>query len=151
MERVEIEIDGPIWLKLGMSLPGISPEDALRWFVDPHLLRRWWGERHEIDLVAGGRYEIHWPSMAWSMRGAVIRSQARELVYSWCWDHEPELPARVVMVKTCDEKRGTRLSIVHGPYRPASPGLPDEDSDRASHRDGWSHFLPMLREAIAAV
>jgi uncharacterized protein YndB with AHSA1/START domain len=147
-ETVEIEIDGPIWLKLGMSLPTIAPEETLRWFIDPQRLARWWGEVHSIESVPGGRYEIQWPSMNRSMRGAIIRSQPCELVFSWGWDHEPNLPARVVMVKTCREGCGTRVSIVHGPYRPAPAELGAEEDDRAGHREGWLYFLPKLKEAI---
>lgn len=146
---VRVVMNGPAWLVLEMDLERIAPADALQWFIEPELLAQWWGEECTIEPVPGGRYEVHWPGMTWTMRGHVLLCHDNLLIYSWTWDHEPDLPARTVIVRTEPSADGTRLTISHGPYRPTSSSLTREDEDRESHRDGWLFFLPKLREAIA--
>ena len=147
---VRVITDGPTWLVLETDLERIAPSDALRWFTEPHRLAQWWGEECTIDPVPGGRYEVRWPGMNWTMRGRVLLCDDTQLVYSWTWDHEPDLPARTVMVRTEPATAGTKLTISHGPYRSASPSLTHEDEDRVSHRDGWLFFLPKLRQGVTA-
>lgn len=91
---VRVVIDGPAWLVLETDLERIAPPDALRWFIEPELLAQWWGEECTIDPVPGGHYEVRWPSMNWTMRGQVLICDDTQAVYSWSWDHEPDLPAR---------------------------------------------------------
>ncbi|MDQ3653531.1 MAG: SRPBCC domain-containing protein [Chloroflexota bacterium] len=105
--------------------------------------------RRGVDRTPGG----------WDVRGAlaidglddagVALCTPDTLAYSWSWDHEPDQPARTVIVRGEPDGGGTILTLTHGPYRPSSPALPGEDEDRAGHRDGWLHFLPKLHEAIA--
>lgn len=86
--------------------------------------------------------------MGWTMRGqtALVSDTMLDalLVYSWSWDHEPELPARAVIVRAVAEGDGARLTITLGPYRQGDT-FPREDEDRTSHREGWANFLPKLK------
>ncbi len=145
---VKVVIDGPTWLVVEMMLEGLTLADALCWFTEQDRLARWWGEECTIAPVPGGRYEVRWPGMNWTMRGQVLTCDETQLVYSWTWDHEPDLPARAVIVRTEPAANGTRLTISHGPYRPTSSSLTHEDEDRESHRDGWLFFLPKLRQIM---
>jgi hypothetical protein len=121
----------------------------LAWFVDAPLLNSWWGEEALIEPRSGGRYEVRWPSMNWTMRGTVALCTNDALIYSWVWDHEPDQPARSVIVHAVPSGSGTTLTLTHGPYRPDAPGLAGESADRESHRDGWLFFLPKLHATIA--
>lgn len=145
---VRVVIDGPAWLVLETDLERIAPPDALRWFIEPELLAQWWGEECTIEPVPGGRYEVRWPGMNWTMRGQVLLCHDTQLIYSWTWDHEPDLPARTVIVRAEPSVDGTRLTISQGPYRPTSSSLTREDEDRESHRDGWLFFLPKLIQVM---
>lgn len=146
---VDVVMDNTAWLVVETHVPGLSPEETLQWFTDAVKLNQWWGEEALIEPRPGGMYEVHWPSMGLTMRGVVALCTKDTLIYSWTWDHEPDQPARMVIVHGEPDGAGTILTITQGPYRPSSPSLPGEDEDRASHRDGWLHFLPKLHGAIA--
>lgn len=144
-----VTMDGPTWLSLEMHLAGITPEAALAWFTDREKVLKWWGQDVEIDPVAGGIYEVRWPAMGWTMRGEIAVLTDRLLAYSWSWDHEPDLPARAVIVRAEDRDGGSLVTFSHGPYRPGAAFL-REDEDRQAHRDGWANFLPALKRVAEA-
>lgn len=145
---VAVTVDGPTWLSMETYLDGLTPSEVLTWFTQPDKLRQWWGQENEIDSAPGGSYIVRWPAMGWTMRGqtALVSDTMLDalLVYSWSWDHEPELPARAVIVRAVAEGDGARLTITLGPYRQGDT-FPREDEDRASHREGWANFLPKLK------
>lgn len=151
--NVEILIDGPTWLTVRTTLTGVGPEDALIWFLDRDKVLAWWGQEADIDRAVGGRYEVRWPSVGYTLRGEIIDLRPTEAVISWWFLHEPELPARMVHIRTEANGTGdgdaTRVTINHGPYR-QSAAFPQEDEDRQSHVDGWSHYLPLLQRALTA-
>jgi hypothetical protein len=150
METVEIVMDGPDWVAVRTFVTGLNPSETLSWFTDAGKLNRWWGEEAFIEPRPGGLYEVGWPKMDWIMRGTVALCTPSTLVYSWTWDHEPDQPARSVIVNVAPAEGGTELTITHGPYRPDESRRTSEDVDREDHRDGWLHFLPGLHEAIHA-
>ena len=82
--------------------------------------------------------------MGWTMRGQIANLSDTHLVYSWAWDHEPDLPARAVIVRAREQDCGSLVTITHGPFRPGE-ALPHEDQDRVAHLEGWSTFLPELK------
>lgn len=150
---IAIEMNGPIWLKLRMPVPVHCPEDLLRWFTEPDRLAQWMGDDHAVELVPGGRYAIHWSAPNRTMEGAVIVARPTELVFSWAFVHEPETPARVVMVRamTDDDGSGSAIVVIHGPYRGESEDAAlSEREERAGHLEGWRAFLPVLHERLAA-
>ena len=144
-EPFTVTMDGPAWLSMETRLAGVTPSGALAWFTRPGKLRQWWGPQEiEIDPVPGGAYIVSWPKMGWTMRGQITTVSDALLVYSWSWDHEPELPARAVIVHAVAQGDGARLTITHGPFRQGDT-FPREDEDRTSHREGWANFLPELK------
>ena len=145
-----IERDGPDWLVVSYDLPGIAPDDPLRWFIAPDLLTRWWGQEAPVEPAPGGVWEIRWPAMGWTLRGQIAELTGTSLIVSWAWGHEPDLPARALIVRAEATAQGSRLRMTQGPYRQGA-AFPREDEDRASHIAGWRHFLPALAEAIAGV
>lgn len=150
---VIVEMNGPIWLKLHMDVPAQPLEALLRWFTTPALLARWMGDEHEIDLVPGGRYTIRYATADRTMDGAVIVSRPTELVFSWAFAHEPDAPARVVMIRTraAEDDTQSRIVIVHGPYRAETSHAETdarEREERAGHLEGWQFFLTRLREQL---
>jgi len=144
---ITVEVDGPDWLVVSQPFDGIAPEDLVRWFVEPELLTRWWGQEATVEPEIGGCWEVCWPAMGWTLRGEIAELTARSLIVNWAWDHEPDLPARALVVRAEVSPEGVRLRIIQGPYRQGE-ALPREDDDRASHRDGWQHFLPGLVTAV---
>jgi len=148
LELTEVLLDGPEWLVVRTFVAGLSPCDALAWFTDAGKLNRWWGEEALIEPRPGGLYEVRWPRLDWVMQGRVAICTTDTLVYSWSWEHEPEVPARTVIVHGEALDDGTALSITHGPYRSDESRLTEEDTDRDGHREGWLTFIPGLHEAI---
>jgi len=142
-----IALDGPDWLVVSQPGDRIAPQDLLRWLVEPELLTRWWGQEATVDPEIGGRWEVRWPAMGWTLRGQIAELTATSLVVSWAWDHEMDLPARALIVRAEATAAGACLRIVQGPYRRGGV-FPGEDDDRAGHRAGWRQFLPALRAAI---
>jgi Activator of Hsp90 ATPase homolog 1-like protein len=144
MEPIDVVRDGPDWLVIATLLPDLEPASVLPWFVDASLLNQWWGDEALIEPRPGGRYQVVWPGMGWTMRGTVALVTGDTLAYSWTWDHEPEQPARTVIVHVAPAPGGTRLTLTHGPYRAESDAFPEDSLDRAGHREGWLYFLPRL-------
>lgn len=147
---IEVVTDGPEWLVLRMRVPGLPPAEALTWFTDARKLNRWWGEEALIELRPGGLYEVRWPRMDWVMRGVVALATADTLAYSWSWDHEPDQPARAVIVHASADEAGSVVTVTHGPYQPDESRISAEDLDREQHRDGWLYFLPQLHAMMTA-
>lgn len=140
-----VTMDGPTWLAMEIPLAGVAPAEALTWFTQPDKLQQWWGPQEiEIDPVSGGAYIVSWPNRGWTMRGEVAIVMDTVLVYSWSWDHEPQLPARAVIVRAEGRHGGCLVTVTHGPFRQGK-ALQQEDADQASHREGWTHHLPELK------
>jgi len=140
-----VTMNGPHWLTMETALERVSPVAALTWFTQAEKLRQWWGPQDvEIDPVPGGAYIVSWPAIGRTMRGEIANMSDTHLVYSWAWDHEPNMPARAVIVRAREQDGGSLLTITHGPFRQGE-ALPNEDEDRAAHLEGWSNFLPELK------
>jgi len=146
--QIDVTLDGPEWLVLETAVANRAPAETLSWFTDATRLNQWWGEEALIEPRPGGLYEVHWPSMDWTMRGVVALCTGDTLIYSWSWDHEPDQPARTVAIHAESSESGSTLTITHGPYRPESTLLTGEDDARHSHRDGWLFFLAKLHETM---
>jgi uncharacterized protein YndB with AHSA1/START domain len=146
--HIDVLLDGPEWLVLQTGVAALTPAETLAWFTDAAKLNQWWGDEALIEPRPGGLYEVSWPSMGWTMRGVVAHSASNTLIYSWTWDHETDQPARTVVVHASSTADGSLLTKTHGPYRPASPTLNDEDGARHSHREGWIYFLAELHATM---
>ena len=146
---IRVPVDGPEWLIVESVFPSLPPEQLMPWFVDASRLNLWWGEEAMIEPRPGGRYIVRWPAMGWTMRGVVAFCDETCLAYSWTWDHESQQPPRSVTIRAQPAGEGSILTITHGPYRPESTYLVEENSDRIGHRDGWLFFLEKLHATIA--
>jgi uncharacterized protein YndB with AHSA1/START domain len=146
--RIDVILDGPEWLVLQTSMEGLIAAETLTWFTDAAKLNTWWGDEALIEPRPGGLYKVSWPLMDWTMRGVVAHCTSDTLIYSWTWEHEPDQPSRSVVIHAESNGSGSVLTITHGPYRPESPVLTDEDSARHSHREGWLFFLAELHATM---
>jgi len=136
------EVPGPVdQLRLEAELPA-PPERVFAYFVEPELLGRWWAPQAEVDGRPGGDYVLSWPIQKWHLRGEYTEfDPPQRIAFSWSWDHEPDLPTRhVAIVLEATSEATTRLRLIHGAYGASRV----EQADRASHREGWLHFLPRL-------
>ena len=97
-----------------------------------------------MEEEVGGRYAVYFDRLDQTMRGTVtaLDPGAGRFGFTWCWEHEPELPERRVEINV---EPGAVLHLAQGEYDHAS--RIDRDEAR-SHREGWEFFLPKLVEAI---
>jgi uncharacterized protein YndB with AHSA1/START domain len=150
MGDVRIYLSGPEWLVVEMDVPSVGPDEALRWFTQAELLNRWWGEEALIEPRPGGMFVVHWPTMGWTMRGTVGMVSDTVLMWSWAWAHEPDAPARAVVVEAVTPGEQTTIRVTHGPYRAVGLFAEADAQERRGHLEGWLQFLPDLAKAIAS-
>jgi uncharacterized protein YndB with AHSA1/START domain len=124
------------------DLPGLEPGSAFDHWLRPELLTRWWPPEAENEPRAGGWYHLAWLAQGWHLRGRyTLLEPGRAVAFTWQWDHEPEQPLRHVAVDFAAAKAGgTRVTVTHALYGDTAA----EQEIRASHRDGWLHFLGRL-------
>ena len=115
------------------------PETIFSFFVDPEKILRWKGVSAELDPKPGGIYRVD------VTHGDVARGQYVEVtpftrvVFTWGWEGENSpLPpgSSTVEVTLIPDGDGTIVRLRH--Y-----GLPSVEL-RASHSEGWEHFLARL-------
>ena len=81
--------------------------------------------------------------MNWELSGKyLVYEPGAWLVFTWQWQHRPDLPQRTVAVTFETVDGGTRLAIAHSAYGNTAI----EQEDRQSHIDGWLHFLGRLQQ-----
>ena len=122
-----------------------SAQDTFSYFVTPTLLAQWWAPAAQVDGRPGGEYVLSWPSQGWHLRGEYTDyAPGERLAFSWRWDHEPQLPTRLVSIQFEEAPAGTLLRLIHGVYGQDAV----DQADRDSHREGWLHFLSRLEDAL---
>lgn len=132
----------PARLVMETVLAGAEPAVVTDHLTDPELVVTWWPVQATID-DATGDYEFSWPDQESTLRGRfTTRDRGRRVRFTWHWDHEPLHPVRTVLVTTGAVEGGTHLTITHGDYGP------DDDEERRSHLEGWTHFVGRLTEQI---
>ena len=124
-----------------------QPEMLFDQWTHTDQLQQWWAQKADVESRHGGRYHLAWPSQDWHLRGRITRYEPpTHLDFTWRWDHEPDDPDRSVCLSfTPTPDGGTRLHLVHGPYGDSAA----EQARRREHLDGWTHFIPRLREHLA--
>ena len=129
-------------LEVRAEFPGISPDDLFRWFAEPGLLIRWWPQEAVVDGRVGGSYRLSWPAMGWHLNGEYTEfAPGSRLAFTWRWEHEPNLPDRLVTLDFSAAPAGSLLTIHQGTYADTEA----DQADRQSHIDGWTHFLSQLQ------
>lgn len=129
-------------LSLTYDFPEVGPARLFAFWTRPELLCRWWPREAATDPRVGGEYRLSWPGMGWVLRGRYTEVRPGvSLGFTWRWEHEPDDVTRDVAISFAPlGRRGTRLTLVHGPYADG----PNEAALRQSHLDGWTHFLAQL-------
>ena len=142
---VEVILNGPEWLVVAISNIPTPAGDVIPWFVEPEKLKGWWGIDHRIVPAVGGEYVIGWPHIGRTLTGQIAEISETRLMFSWNFDHEPDLPPRMAAISVHQQGDAARIEIRHGPYR-----ADDSDAEeRTGHLEGWTYFLPLLVSAIA--
>lgn len=150
MPEPVVKLSGPSWLSIELSLPDVLPEAAMAWFTQAERLNRWWGNEALIEPRPGGMFVVRWENMGWVMQGTVGMATDTALLWSWTWTHEPDAPARAVLVEALSASEGTVIRVTHGPYRTAGLFADADAQERLSHAEGWLSFLPALARAVEA-
>lgn len=142
---IEIKLNGPMWLVVACNIEGLEARHAVAWFTEHERLRLWWGDEHEITPCIGGEYIIRWPTIGKTLRGQIADIGETYLIFSWTFDDEPDVPARVAAIHAVASANGATIEIRHGPYRANEA----DAAERQGHLDGWRFFLPRLAAAVA--
>lgn len=150
MSEPVVKLSGPAWLVVELALNNLPPEEAISWFTHAERLNRWWGNEALIEPRPGGMFVVRWPGMDWVMQGTVGMVSDTSLLWSWTWAHEPDAPARAVLVESLPDNGGSVIRITHGPYRTSGLFADADAQDREEHAEGWLHFLPALTSAVDA-
>jgi uncharacterized protein YndB with AHSA1/START domain len=114
------------------------PETVFAFFIDPARMMRWMGKEVTLDPRPGGIFynNIDGQHIA---RGEYVEVVPHtRVVFTWGWEGEgSETPpgASIVEVTLAADGDGTILRLRHS-------GL--SAVERASHGQGWDHFLPRL-------
>ena len=128
------------------QFPQLTPEQLWQAFTDADWLTKWWAQAAVVEQPAGSpfptSYHLQWPAMNWHLHGDYTTFEPpTKLVFTWRWDHEPDLPTRQVTIHIEPAAQGSQLQLEHGYYGDGSV----EADDRQSHIDGWQFFLGQLQ------
>ncbi|MGH8880221.1 MAG: SRPBCC family protein, partial [Stackebrandtia sp.] len=103
---VSIVRDGDM-LCASVSIPDVTASRALRAWLDPDELKRWWGGDLTIEPEVGGAYEVYFDAADVTMIGRIRNlSKLGTLRFTWSWLHEFDQPQRVVTVRVMDTDHG---------------------------------------------
>jgi len=119
-------------------------DTVFKYWVEPARLIRWMGRSATLEAHVGGLFRVDYNGTD-IVRGEFVEvDRPHRLVISWGWeapgDSVPPGASRVE-VTFVEESGGTVVTVRH-------LNLPDDS--RASHAEGWDHFLPNLPGAVAA-
>jgi uncharacterized protein YndB with AHSA1/START domain len=90
-------------------------------------------------------YTLSWPEQGWHLRGEFTQVEPNaKLAYTWKWDHEPEMPQRLVDLQFRPGSDGAEVTITQGPYSETT----EDKKDRQDHLSGWRYFLGRLQERL---
>jgi len=117
------------------------PETVFSFFTDPQKMVMWKGILASLDPQPGGLYRVE-ISQRDIVRGEFIELEPySRIVFTWGWEGEGSpLPpgSSLVEIDLAEDHGATLLRLRH-------LGLPQ--AVKASHIEGWDHFLPRLAAA----
>ena len=117
------------------------PEIVFSFFTDPAKMRQWKGIQATLDPKPGGIYRVEISGRD-IVRGTYLEIVPfSRVVFTWGWegDNSPLPPgSSTVEVTLTPDSTGTTVRLRH-------MGLPEPM--KASHIEGWDHFLPRLGSA----
>jgi uncharacterized protein YndB with AHSA1/START domain len=141
---LEVSHTGPEHLLLVGTFPGRTPRALFSAWTEPAQLCRWWPTQAEIEPRVGGAYRLDWPRQGWTLRGRYTTfDPGNQLGFTWRWDHDPAegITTTVKLNFAPLGESASQLRLTHGPYTVAGA----DQEQRASHLDGWRHFLARLQ------
>jgi uncharacterized protein (TIGR03086 family) len=120
----------------------VTADEAFALVTEPDRLRRWQTVSARVDLRAGGAYR--WTVVPGHVAAGTFREvePGRRVVFGWGWEGSPDLApdASTVTITLEPADGGTLVRLVH-------EGLTAEQ--RASHQEGWEHYLERLQRAAS--
>lgn len=127
-------------------------EKVFRAWTDPQELKEWWGPKGystptaEVDLRVGGKYRLGMkklPNGDIFYLSGIYREVKRpeKLVYTWCWEAEPELGVTLVTIEFRDRGHSTEVVLTHELF-------PTEKA-RDDHDKGWTSCLDRLATLLS--
>jgi uncharacterized protein YndB with AHSA1/START domain len=121
-----------------------SPETVFPFLIEPEKLMRWMGVEAELDPQPGGIYRVH-VSKDWVARGEFVAVEPFvRVAFTWGWENDAVgLPPGASLIEVTLEPDGDATIV-----RLRHSRLPSDEA-RASHTDGWEHFLARLEIAAA--
>jgi uncharacterized protein YndB with AHSA1/START domain len=135
----------PDMLLIEADFSGFTPDELFRYWTEADLITRWWPPEAAFDARQGGSYRLSWPSLNWCLYGTYLTfDPGKALVFTWSWEHEPEVAPIEVGLNFEAVEGVTKLRLSHGPH-------PDTEEGRAArqgHVEGWKTFLPKLGEIV---
>lgn len=131
-EAVELEV-----------MVAAPPDVVFAYFIDAERMRAWMGVRTELDARPGGVFRVD-VSGRDTARGEFVEVVPySRVVFTFGWEHADTLVppgSSTVEVSLLPREGGTLVRLRH-------TGLAAEA--RASHTQGWTHYLDRLRIAAA--
>lgn len=124
-----------------------DPARVFDYWVQPDLLVKWWPHEANTEPKSGGSYLLEWPRTIHPrrLRGTYTAFEpGHKLAFTWKWDHEPDLPERLVTVTFAPLDGITIVTVEHGTYSDSEA----DQTDRQGHIDGWNYFLGKLQETV---
>jgi len=118
------------------------PATVFAFLTDPEKILRWMGTEATLEPHSGGLYLVNVSGRDIARGRFTEVIPVHRLAYSFGWEAREKMPpeSSLIEIDLIDQAGGTLLRMTHS-------GLPDAE-ERASHEEGWTHYLARL--AIAA-
>ena len=126
-----------------------SPETVFRFFVEPALMARWFGEQHTLDPRPEGifRVDVSAGNVAHGTYTEVI--PPRRIAFTWGWEGRTDLPPgrSLVEIELVPKEGGTLLRLRHSglPKAAEAPFTPEDHAKR------WANYLVRLKQQCAVL
>jgi uncharacterized protein YndB with AHSA1/START domain len=130
-------------IELRRAIAG-SCDDIWRYWAEPHLIKRWWGDSVHLELRVGGAFEERWKASDGSemvTSGTVIICQpSRSFTLTWADDDWRAMTEVMVMFR--EDGQLTDLKLVHRGWLKfrGEKGA----ATRAQHAAAWERHLDAL-------
>ncbi len=121
---------------------GARPETLFAFFTDPAKMVLWMGTHAIVDARPGGAYRVNVTGGNIARGEFVEVKPHRRIVFTWGWEEDPVVPPGSTMIEVdlTPDGDGTIVRFTHR-------DLPADR--RASHTEGWEHYLARLALAGA--
>jgi uncharacterized protein YndB with AHSA1/START domain len=106
--------------------------------TDPDKILRWVGTEATVEAQPGGIYLVNVGGRHMARGHFTEVIPVHRLAYSFGWEERNNMPpgSSLIEIDLVEKDGGTLVRFTHS-------GLPDEQ-ERASHEEGWNHYLRRL-------